>query len=185
MRKSSLILVLLTLVVLAASAAGVSSAKHCTGTKASPASPDDPFGSCEDGGGFSTRGNVRCGRNHTAVAAGGMTFGKVYVDQSGKGAQVCNDGDVKNVPVVGTQRNIQGRVSVYRDPNNNLVIASDGDKNNADQPFNSGAAGWSRVDVRPSASACKVRLRRNPSSTSWWGRPGGGEPDPHDTSSCF
>jgi hypothetical protein len=187
MRKSSLILMTMTLAVLAASAAGISSANHCTGTKTSKASAHDPYGSCEDGGGVSSKGNLRCGKDHSKVDAPGTaatsagTVTKYKVDAN-KGVQICSDGAGQPsgpVPVYV----IQGRATVYKDANNNVLVSADGDRDNSGN-IHPSAAGWNRTDVRPGASSCKVRVRRGTAEGTYWLTSAGDTSPPTTSDNC-
>lgn len=111
----------------------------------------DKFGSCED-----TTNNLSCGGAPTANAV----VAKAYANANG--AEVCND----NGPIPP-----YGRISVFRESNNNVSVSVDGDNNNP------GTQGWTRVDVRPGGGGCKAQVRRG---STGYGYGTGGTSSPAD-----
>lgn len=162
MKRSGFALLAVTVVIGLMSSLGVSMANHCSGTDKSG---HDAFGSCEDGGGAETFGNVHCGEGTDVGGVG-------YVNaspSSGQGVQVCADNDSDANPV-------QGRVTAY-EKDGTVTVATDGDR---DSP--GGAQSWTRFDVNANGGLCAGpgggRVRQRRSSGGWSGASGGGNTAP-------
>ncbi len=143
MKKMRLMLAAAVLATVAGSFAG-SSAEDC-----------DPFGGCENNtNGSADYGNTSCGTGTTPVP----NVGEVKADAS-KGVYVCNDGGtvLSNNP---TGQKVEGRIFVYKGPNNSLHVVVDGD----DRDNSGGAKGWDRLDVNSGKAAC---FRRGSAGQAW------------------
>lgn len=151
MRKSSLVLVVLTLATVGSSLVTSRAANCHPSSGPLPKTASDPFGSCEQ-----SDGTVKCGGPGSGADVAGLA---VLIVDANKGVQGCAPNS-SPLPIA-------GRVTVYKDTNNNTTVAADG----SDNENSGGASGWQRYDVRPNDRS--VCARRGTGGTYWTGERGG------------
>lgn len=160
MKRSTLLMLVLTVVVGMLAGTGLGVASHC-GTGAE--NTHSPFGSCEwvVGGTAAQAGHVDCGAG--TVIPGVAVISTPTTPPGGTGIEGCAE-DASALPIA-------GRVGVYRDAAGNVTIFADGD----DTTNTGGAAAWDRVDIRPSGlggDPCKLLVRRGTGGSYWNGQSG-------------